>query len=105
MNPWAPYHTDTVYVRSQTGYGAKGDPVLGDLRTIKCERQQQRNEVMTGAGRIITTTDWFVTGEEIVATDRVYLPGDDTDKKGRAIAKVEPTSQLDGTVTLYEVYL
>lgn len=73
----------TITVSRSGGTSWNGDPLPSTTHTIKgCAIwQSSTSEDMQGRDVIVTTTMLAVPyGSDIVATDMVYLPDDDTDK-------------------------
>lgn len=103
--------TETAYVASRTGtLDATGKPTYDTPRAVAC-RAERTTGVTKGNANADTTTFTMITTEEILPTDRVWLPGVATsaeDAEGHPESArepgangVQPAVRLRGSSTLF----
>jgi hypothetical protein len=70
--------TTTVYVASHVSVDAYGKNTYGEPRALKARVQGQRRNVRSQAGDEVLSSHVVYTAEEVLPTDRLWLPGAST---------------------------
>jgi hypothetical protein len=99
--------THTVTKASRTGRSNSGDPTYGLQSTIKARVEHKSQLVMAADGNETVAKTRLISESQILITDRVWLPDDDTSvtnesKQPIAVGRADiPSSGY----TLYEAWL
>jgi hypothetical protein len=99
--------TDTVTKSSWDGTRANsGDPSFGSQSTIKARVDHENQLVKTASGNEEMSSSQVISESEILITDRVWLPGDDTTKPNESKQPLKvAASSTPGGYTLYRAWL
>jgi len=97
---------DTVTKASKTGRGNDGTPTYGAQSTIKARVEFVTKLLMDAYGNQTMASSRLVSEDQVLITDRVWLPGDDTTKvnESKQPIAVGKAATPDG-YTLYEAWL
>jgi hypothetical protein len=99
--------THTVTKASKSGRGNSGDPTYGAQSTIKARVEHVTKLVMNADGNEQAAHSRLISESEILLTDRVWLPGDDTAEvnESKQPIAVGHADIPDTGYTLYEAWL
>jgi hypothetical protein len=98
--------TDTVTIASKSGRGNSGDPTYGAQSTIMARVEPVTKLVMGADGNEKMASTRMISESEVLITDRVWLPGDDTSEvnESKQPIKVGNAATPPG-YRLYEAWL
>ena len=98
--------THTVTLASKSGRSNSGDPTYGSQTTISARVERKSKLFMAQDGNHKMAESRIISESEILLTDRVWLPGDDTTdtNESKQPIAVGNADTPDG-YTLYEAWL
>ena len=99
--------THTVYVASHASVNEYGKNTYGTPRAVKARVQGQQRNVRSQAGDEVVSSHVVYTAEEVLPTDRLWLPGKSTSSAEESNVPLTITSSphpMSG-VTLWKVEL
>lgn len=102
----ADMHT-TITAALVTDVDKDDQPTLDPKKTHQCRHEPDGKVIRGPDGSVVETKDVLYTHDALTTSHLIWLPGADTSKieEAHEPSKVNKTTSLDGSDTLYEVVL